>query len=93
MARQLTQLYLNPSQKTALRRRAVARGTTVAQEVRQAVDAYLHGIVPDDLKLLDEATRQAEADLRAMAAVLDRGAMRARKFFVAIERIKAGTPA
>ena len=68
---ELTQVYLEREQKKALQQRAKANGTKVAEEVRRAVDAYLAGISPDDLRLLDEGTRRAERHLKEMAADLD----------------------
>ena len=69
---ELTQVYLERAQKKGLQQRAKANGTKVAEEVRRAVDAYLAGISPDDLRLLDEGTRRAEQHLKEMAADLDR---------------------
>jgi len=69
---QLTQVYLERKQKAALQARAKANGTKVAEEVRRAVDAYLAGISPEDLRLLDEGTRKAERHLFEMADELDR---------------------
>ena len=69
---QLTQVYLERKQKDALQARAKANGTKVAEEVRRAVDAYLAGISPEDLRLLDEGTRKAERHLSEMADELDR---------------------
>ena len=69
---ELTQVYLERAQKKGLQQRAKANGTKVAEEVRRAVDAYLAGISPDELRLLDEGTRKAERHLKEMATELDR---------------------
>ena len=69
---ELTQVYLAREQKAALKARAKANGTKVAEEVRHAVDAYLAGISSEDLRMLDEGTRKAERHLAEMAAELDR---------------------
>ena len=69
---QLTQVYLERDQKKGLQARARANGTKVAEEVRRAVDAYLAGISPGDLALLDTGTRKAQRHLAEMAAELDR---------------------
>lgn len=69
---QLTQVYLEREQKKGLQERAKVNGTKVAEEVRRAVDAYLAGISPEDLRLLDEGTRKAERHLAEMATDLDR---------------------
>lgn len=87
---QLTQVYLEQEQKTALQARAKANGTKVAEEVRRAVDAYLAGISPQDLHLLDEGTRRAERHLAEMADELDRVNARLDAAFVALERQDQG---
>ena len=69
---QLTQIYLEREQKKALQARAKAHGTKVAEEVRRAVDAYLAGVTPEELGLLDVGTRRAKKELAEMAAELDR---------------------
>jgi len=69
---QLTQIYLEREQKKRLQARAKANGTKVAEEVRRAIDAYLAGVSPEDLKLLDIGTRRAEKHLAEMAGELDR---------------------
>ena len=72
MPLELTQIYLEPEQKKRLQAKAKANGTKVAEEVRAAVDAYLAGISPEDLHLLDEGSRKAERHLAEMAHELDR---------------------
>ena len=69
---QLTQIYLEREQKKRLQARAKANGTKVAEEVRRAIDAYLAGVSPEELKLLDIGTRRAERHLAEMAGELDR---------------------
>ena len=69
---ELTQVYLERDQKKGLQAKAKANGTKVAEEVRRAVDAYLSGISPEDLRLLDDGTRRAERNLAEMASDLDR---------------------
>lgn len=88
MARQLTQVYLDPKEKTALQRRAKARGTKVAEEFRNAVKAYLDGIGPEELKLLDVATTQAAKDLAAMAKRLDGTNKKLADMFARLERLE-----
>ena len=60
---QLTQVYLEPRQKAALQKRAKAKGTKVAEEIRKAIDAYLAGVTAEELELLDAATRAAKLQL------------------------------
>ncbi len=69
---ELTQVYLEPGQKKALRQRAKTNGSTLAQEARRAIDAYLAGVSPHELDVLDGATREAQKNLEAMAADLER---------------------
>jgi hypothetical protein len=69
---QLTQVYLEHEQKKALQARAKAHGTKVAEEIRRAVDAYLAGVTPEELSLLDAGTQRAERHLAEMATELDR---------------------
>ncbi len=64
-------VYLTAAQKKALQKKARARSASVAAEVRNAVDAYLAGVLPQELQLLDAATKQAQADIEAMRARLD----------------------
>lgn len=87
MGRQLTQIYLDPAQKSALQKRAKARGTKVAEEVRHAVDAYLSGIGPDELRLLDQATARAAQDLAAMAKRLEATNQRLDNLFARLDRL------
>ena len=39
----MTSIYLNPSQKRALARRAKQRKTTMSEEIRSALDRYIEG--------------------------------------------------
>ena len=72
MVMELTQVYLEPSQKKALQAKARAHGTKLAEEVRRAVDAYLAGVSPEDLSLLDAGSRKAARHLGEMVEELDR---------------------
>jgi guanylate kinase len=88
----LTQVYLEPSQKAALQRRAKARGTKVAEEIRKAVDAYLAGVTAEELELLDAATRAAKLDLDHMAADLERVNRRVDAALAEMDRVRAESP-
>ncbi len=88
----LTNVYLERKQKEALARRAKARGTNLSAEIRSAIDAYLAGVSAEELQLLDEATRKAEAEIKEMGAILDRANARARRFFKEIERLRSADP-
>ena len=59
-------VYLTPAQKTGLARRAKQRNTKVAAEIRAAIDAYLAGVTPQELELLDAATLRARDEIEAM---------------------------
>lgn len=71
MVMELTQVYLEPSQKKALQAKARAHGTKLAEEVRRAVDTYLAGVSPEDLNLLDAGSRKAAEQLQEMSEELD----------------------
>ncbi len=89
----LTNIYLEQGQKKAIARKAKVNGTNVSVEIRHAVDAYLAGLGAEELRLLDAATRQTKIEIDQMNDILDAGQARARKFFAAIEKIKALAPA
>lgn len=71
-AMELTQVYLEREQKRRLRAKAKANGTKVAEEVRRAIDAYLAGVSPEELTLLDEGSRRAARHLDEMSRDLER---------------------
>ncbi len=66
----LTQVYLEPQQKKALAAQAKQSGRKVSELMREAVDAAIAGVTTDDLRVLDEGTRRAQGDLKAMLAEL-----------------------
>ncbi len=72
VAMQQMLVYVTDAQKRALQRRARKRGTSVATEVRSAIDTHLSGVSADELALLDAATRRAEADIGDMVRRLER---------------------
>ena len=78
---ELTNFHLGRKQKSALRARAQAKGSNVAEEIRRAVDAYLSGVTAEDLELLDMATRRAHADIAEMAEQLDATTRKADRIF------------
>jgi hypothetical protein len=88
----LTQVYLEHEQKAALQKKAKAKGTKVAEEVRSAVDAYLAGVTAEELELLDATTREAEKHLDAMCADLDRVNKRLDTAFAELAKIRAQSP-
>jgi hypothetical protein len=67
-----TRVYLEREQKRALQRRAKANGTNLSDELRRAIDCYLNGVTPDELRFLDDGTRKVEENIKEMACELDR---------------------
>jgi len=90
MALVLTQVYLEAGQKKALAAQAKRSGRKTSDLVREAVDALLLGVNPDELRQLDEATKRAEADINAMLKSLDANAKRHRAFMTEMAKLKAG---
>lgn len=88
----LTQVYLEPVQKTALQKRAKEKGTKVAEEIRNAVDSYLAGVTAEDLKLLDAATLETKKHLDAMIEELDAANKKLDAAFAEMERIHGRKP-
>ena len=89
---QLTQVYLEPRQKAALQKRAKAKGTKVAEEIRKAIDAYLAGVTAEELELLDAATRAAKLQLDEMAAELEGINRRVDATIAEMDRVRAASP-
>jgi guanylate kinase len=89
---QLTQVYLEPRQKAALQKRAKAKGTKVAEEIRKAVDAYLAGLTAEELELLDAGTRAAKVQLDGMATELEGVNRRVDAALEQMDRIRAESP-
>jgi len=90
---QSTMVYLTSRQKSGLEARARSNGTKVAAEIRNAIDAYLVGITPQELDLLDAATRRAEDDIRAMIATIDATNARIARRHAEMRRLRAGSKA
>ena len=86
---ELTNFHLGRSQKRALKERAKARGTNLAEEIRSAVDAYLAGITPEELALLDAATKHAARDIAEMNEMLEATNRKADRIFAELEKIRA----
>lgn len=87
-AMELTNFHLGRRQKAALRARAKAKGTNVAQEIRNAIDAYLSGITAEELGLLDAATQQAAEAIAQMNASLKSTNRKASAVFAELERLR-----
>jgi hypothetical protein len=70
-AMQSTMVYLTQEQKSGLAKRAQERKTKVAAEIRSAVDAYLAGVTPQELEMLDAATHRAKQEIDGMLKIAD----------------------
>lgn len=88
VAMQSTMVYLTSRQKEGLEASARAKGTKVAAEIRNAIDAYLAGITPQELEMLDMATRRAEQDIKEMVAMMDATNARIAKRHRAMEQLR-----
>ena len=89
---ELTNFHLGRTQKQALKKRAKARGSNMAEELRSAVDAYLSGVTPDELALLDAATRQAQGAIAEMNAMLDETNRNAERVFAELATLRGANP-
>jgi len=90
---ELTNFHLGRKQKQALKERALAKGTNLAEEIRNAVDAYLAGVTPEELELLDAATRQAASAIAEMSEMLEATNRKADRVFAELEKLRGGRPA
>ena len=88
-SRQLTQVYLDAEQKAALQKRAKEKGSKVAEEIRNAVDTYLTGVSPEELELLDIASREAAKEFDAMSKTLDATNKKLDSVFKELEKVRA----
>ena len=91
MALVLTQVYLEPKQKEELAAKAKATGRKSSDLVREAVDGLLLGVSPVELAQLDEATKRAEADIKAMVKALDANAKSHKAFMAEIAKLRASS--
>jgi hypothetical protein len=89
MSMVLTQVYLESRQKKELAAKAKATGRKSSDLLREAVDALLLGVNPQELRQLDEATRRAELDLKDMVKSLDANARQHKSFMAEIGRLRA----
>jgi Ribbon-helix-helix protein, copG family len=85
----LTQVYLEPNQKKQLAAKAKAAGRKSSDLLREAVDALLLGVNPTELAQLDEASRRAEVDLKAMVKTLDANAKGHKAFLAEMAKLRA----
>ena len=60
----------------------------MAAEIRNAIDTCLAGITPQELEMLDAATRRAEQDIEEMIAVMDAINARVAKRYRAMELLR-----
>ena len=90
---ELTNFHLGRSQKLALKERAKANGTNVAEEIRKAINAYLSGVTSEELELLDAATKQAESAIAEMNEMLGATNRKAGLIFAELDKLRDGRPA
>jgi hypothetical protein len=64
-------LSVEPSQMTILRRLARERGTTVEQEIDHAIDTYLSGISPQEVRMLNTILDRFRAKLHKKNQAID----------------------
>jgi len=93
VAMRSTMVYITTRQKSELEARARSNGTKVAAEIRSAIDAYLAGVTPRELELLDTATRRAAQDIQAMIAMVDATNARIAKRHAQMRRLRPGAKA
>jgi len=84
----LAQVYLEPQQKKALAAQARQSGRKVSELMRDAVDTAIAGVTADDLRVLDEGTRRAQSNLKAMLAELATNADEHAAFMREIARLQ-----
>jgi hypothetical protein len=87
---EIVNFHLGRLQKQALKERTKAYGTSLAEEIRNAIDAYLGGATPDGLELLEAAALQAEAALVEMSAAVEATNRKAAAVFAELERLQGG---
>ena len=88
----LTQVYLEPQQKKALAAQARQSGRKVSELMREAVDAAIAGVTTEDLRVLDEGTRRAQGDLKAMLAELKANGDEHAAFMKQMARLQKAAP-
>ena len=88
MALVLTQVYLETTQKKELAAKAKATGRKASDLLREAVDALLLGVNPEELRQLDEATKRAEVDIKAVVKSLDENAKGHKAFMAEIMKLR-----
>ena len=86
---QSTMVYLTPEQKEGLARRARERKSKVAAEIRSAIDAYLAGVTPQEIELLDAATRRAKEDIDAMLKTTEQMLADHKRFLREMQKLRA----
>lgn len=89
-ARSLTQVYLDPEQRKALKARATAEGTKMSEEIRRAIDAYLAGVTKEELEMLDQASKVAAKHLVEMQQDLIATNTRLELLFAERDKIRSG---
>ncbi|MEO8152168.1 MAG: hypothetical protein ABI605_03785 [Rhizobacter sp.] len=90
---ELTNFHLGRAQKAELRKRADARGVTLAQEIRVAVGAYLDNApTVEEMELLELVSKHVEQALGEMNETLAETNRRAEEIFFELERLRGCVP-
>jgi len=77
------------SKKRRCKKGQKSKGPKVAEEIRNAVDTYLTGVTPEELELLDIASREAAKEFDAMSKTLDATNKKLDSVFKELERVRA----
>jgi flagellar capping protein FliD len=80
-------IHLEPEQKDALQERARERGSSMAAEIRNAVDQYLSGATTEELAALEVLSKSAEKELQRMSRRLDQTNAKLDRVFKTMERL------
>lgn len=81
-------VHLHPRQKEALQAMASKKGSSLAAEVREAIDNYLEGVSEVEFQELDMLTRQAEQAIQEMLDLLEEDRKDHENFKKELERLR-----
>jgi len=71
MGKIATLIYLEPMQRKALQERSISCKTSLSEEIRKAISAYLEeGITKEDLETLDITSKKAVESIERMIRLL-----------------------
>ena len=81
-------IHLEAEQKTALQKRARQRGSSMAAEIRNAVDQYLAGATSEEMAALEVLSKSAEKELQRMSRRLDQANAKLDRVFKDMARLQ-----